>query len=71
MPETSARRKAIPHPHGPVSDRRAITVSTSTDVPVRQPRGITGVLPYLPDIIIPLVSYCVLTAVGLSSFWSL
>ena len=46
-------------------------MSTSTDVPVRQPRGITGVLPYLLDIIIPLVSYYVLTAVGLSSFWSL
>lgn len=46
-------------------------MSTSTDVPVRQPRGIIGVLPSLLDIIIPLVSYYVLTAVGLSSFWSL
>jgi hypothetical protein len=38
---------------------------------VRQPPGILGVLPYLLDIIVPLVSYYMLTAAGLSSFWSL
>jgi hypothetical protein len=37
----------------------------------RHPRGIIGVLPYLLDIVIPLVSYYVLTSVGLSPFWSL
>jgi len=37
----------------------------------RRVRGIVGVLPYLLDIVIPLVSYFVLTSVGLSSFWSL
>lgn len=72
MPETHARRTAIPGPHeGSVSDRRPTTVSTPTDVPVRQPRGIIGTLPYVLDIIIPLVSYYALTAAGLSSFWSL
>src|ERR1017187_5864349 len=46
-------------------------MSTSTEGQVRHARGIVGVLPYLLDIIIPLVSYYVLTSVGLSSFWSL
>jgi len=38
---------------------------------MRQARGRIGVLPYSLDIIVPLVSYYVLTSVGLSSFWSL
>jgi hypothetical protein len=46
-------------------------VSTSTEGHLRRAPGIIGVLPYLLDIIIPLVSYYVLTSVGLSSFWSL
>ena len=46
-------------------------MSTSTEGQVRHARGIIGVLPYLLDIIIPLVSYYVLTSVGLNSFWSL
>jgi hypothetical protein len=46
-------------------------MSTCTDVPVRQPRRILGVLPYLLDIVIPLMSYYVLTSAGLSPFWSL
>lgn len=48
-----------------------MTVSMSTGAAVRRPRGIVGVLPYLLDIILPLVSYYVLTAAGLSSFWAL
>ncbi|WP_055494907.1 VC0807 family protein [Streptomyces sp. TP-A0356] len=48
-----------------------MTVSTATEGQVRHARGIIGVLPYLLDIIVPLVSYYVLTSVGLSPFWSL
>jgi hypothetical protein len=48
-----------------------MSVSTGTGVPVRPPRGIAGVLPFLLDIIVPLVSYYVLTSMGLSPFWSL
>jgi hypothetical protein len=48
-----------------------MTVSTNTEGRVRRARGIVGVLPYLLDIIIPLVSYYVLTSAGLSSFWAL
>lgn len=33
--------------------------------------GIRGVLPYLLDILVPLVAYYALTAAGLSSFWAL
>jgi hypothetical protein len=43
----------------------------STDNQTGRARGIIGVLPYLLDIIIPLVSYYVLTAAGVSTFWSL
>lgn len=71
MPETRTRRKSHPPYHGDQSDRRAMTVSTSTEGQLRHARGITGALPYLLDIIIPLVSYYVLTSAGLSSFWSL
>jgi hypothetical protein len=52
-------------------------VSTSTAAPAsteaeaRPARGITGVLPYLLDIVLPLVSYYALTSAGLSPFWAL
>jgi hypothetical protein len=46
-------------------------VPTSAEEPVRPARGIIGVLPYLLDIVVPLVSYYALTSAGLSSFWSL
>ncbi|GIH19500.1 hypothetical protein Raf01_76720 [Rugosimonospora africana] len=48
-----------------------MTVSTTTESQLRRTRGIIGVLPYLLDIVVPLVSYYVLTSVGLSPFWSL
>jgi hypothetical protein len=41
------------------------------DSRVRRARGMIGVLPYLLDIAIPLVSYYVLTSAGLSAFWAL
>jgi hypothetical protein len=47
------------------------TGSTSTEARARHPRGITGVLPYLLDIVLPLVSYYALTSAGLDSFWAL
>lgn len=46
-------------------------MSRSTESQVHPARGIIGVLPYLLDIIVPLVSYYGLTAAGLSSFWAL
>lgn len=46
-------------------------MSTSTEGQVQRARGIIGALPYLLDIIVPVVSYYVLTSVGLSSFSSL
>ncbi len=46
-------------------------MSTSTEGQVRRARGIIGVLPYLLDIIIPLVSYYALTSAGLDSFAAL
>jgi hypothetical protein len=46
-------------------------VSTATEGRGRRVRDLIGVLPYLLDIIVPLVSYYVLTSVGLSPFWSL
>ncbi|WP_203922953.1 VC0807 family protein [Rugosimonospora africana] len=46
-------------------------MSTTTESQLRRTRGIIGVLPYLLDIVVPLVSYYVLTSVGLSPFWSL
>lgn len=48
-----------------------MTVATTTGVGVRRSRGFAGVVPYLLDIIIPLVSYYVLTGVGLKPFWAL
>jgi hypothetical protein len=47
-------------------------VSTQTGVPAHKPRGFLGVLPYLLDIIVPLVSFYVLTGIfHLSTFWAL
>jgi len=43
----------------------------STEGQPRQRDGISGVLPFLLDIIIPLVSYYLLTAAGLSAFLAL
>jgi hypothetical protein len=48
-----------------------LTVSTSTGVDARQTRGFLGILPYLLDIIVPLVSFYALTAAGLTTFWAL
>src|SRR5580698_2039977 len=57
------------HVAGPT--RSPVTMSASSDVPVQPPGGMIGVLPYLLDVVIPLVSYYALTAAGLSPFWSL
>jgi hypothetical protein len=38
---------------------------------IRRPGGVIAVLPYLLDFIVPLVAFYVLTAAGVSSFWSL
>jgi hypothetical protein len=47
-------------------------VSTQTGVPAHKLRGFLGVLPYLLDIIVPLVSFYVLTGIfHLSTFWAL
>jgi hypothetical protein len=43
----------------------------STESQARPMRGVIGVLPYLADIVVPLVSFYVLRAAGLSTFWSL
>ncbi len=48
-----------------------MTVTTTTDARVQRSRGFLGVLPYLLDIVIPLVAYYSLTAVGLTTFWAL
>jgi hypothetical protein len=45
-------------------------VSTTEDQ-ARRARSIIAILPYLVDIIVPLVTYYALTSVGLSPFWSL
>jgi hypothetical protein len=73
VPETRihARAASNPQPRGGQSDRSETIMAASTEDPPRQARGITAVLPYLLDFIVPLVAYYALTAAGLSSFWSL
>lgn len=47
-------------------------MSNQTGVPAHKLRGFLGVLPYLLDIIIPLVAFYVLTGIfHLSTFWAL
>ena len=46
-------------------------MASSTGVKRQGPRGFVGVVPYLFDIIIPLVSYYALTGAGLKPFWAL
>jgi hypothetical protein len=53
------------------ADRMETTMSASPENKARPAGGIIGVLPYLLDIIVPLVLFYVLQAAGLSVFWSL
>jgi hypothetical protein len=46
-------------------------VASSADTGSKQSLGFIGFVPYLFDIIIPLVSYYALTRVGLTPFWAL
>jgi hypothetical protein len=46
-------------------------VASNNDAKPVKSRGFMGVLPYLLDVIIPLVSYYSLTAAGLTPFWAL
>ncbi len=48
-----------------------MTVTTTTGVRPQRSRGFLGVLPYLLDLVIPLVAYYSLTAAGLTPFWAL
>jgi hypothetical protein len=50
---------------------KTMTVPAGSGAQADRARGITGLLPYLLDILLPLVSYYALTAAGLSPFWSL
>jgi hypothetical protein len=55
-----------------IDNRPAHPGSQDAEVPQRSiARGPLAMLPYLLDLIVPVVSYYALTGVGLSSFWAL
>ena len=70
MPEAATPRNAAPH-RAVASQNGETTMSIATDAQARRTSRKIGALPYLLDIIVPLVAYYSLTSLGLSSFWSL
>jgi hypothetical protein len=71
MPETRMYGASRPESPGDHADRIETTMSANPENQAPPAGGFLRVLPYFLDVIVPLVSFYVLRAAGLSAFWSL